>query len=222
VGRAFAVIAGMQVKGNESRWYYGAKTFWGNYYNWGYLSANMEYGTFYKGGPQESSITGGITYFTGIHRLGRWKFRQFIKPQFTIGINRAEKDQLSLNNDAGIRGFNSTGPFGTHKIFLVLQTQSYAPWDLLGFRFGPYFVCTAGMLGNEYSGFRRSPLYSQFGIGFLIKNDFLIMNSFEISVAYFPYIPGVGNNVIKPNPYHTTDFGFRDSDIGKPTVVSYR
>ncbi|MFL5764081.1 MAG: hypothetical protein ACJ77K_09080 [Bacteroidia bacterium] len=220
-GRAFSFILGQQQLGSVRRWYYGVKSYWGNYYRWGYFSANMEFGTFYRRSPLESCLTGGMTYFTKIYHLGNWRFRQFIKPQVTIGFNRSKKDQLTLSDNNGIHGFNGVGLSGNQKLLFSLQTQFYSPWDILGFRLGPYFVCSGGMLGTERSGFRRSPLYMQFGIGFLIKNDFLIMNSFEISVAYFPYIPGVGEHVFKENPFHSTDFGFRDSDVGKPSIVSY-
>ena len=223
IGRAFSFIGGYQIRNNANRWYVGAKTYWGEYYRWGYFSSNLEYGTFLNPlGPNESCISGGINYFTEILKLGRWKLRQFIKPHMTVGFNRKKTDNLSLNNEYGIKGFNSIGVTGTQKMVLVLQTQLYAPWNLIGFRFGPYLVCSFAMLGNESSGFKRSPVYSQFGFGMLIKNDFLIMNSFEISVAYFPYIPGIGNNVVKPNAFRTSDFGFRDSDVGKPATTTYR
>jgi hypothetical protein len=79
-----------------------------------------------------------------------------------------------------------------------------------------------GMLGTEKSGFTRSPLYSGFGIGLLIKNEYLILNTFQISVAYYPVIPGAKNNMFKINPVKTTDFGFRGFDISQPTPVSYQ
>lgn len=223
VGRAFSIIGGRQVRDNDNKWYIGAKTFWGNYYPLGYFSSNLEYGTFISSlNAKESCLSGGVMYFSRILQIGNWKMRQFIKPHFTIGINRLKTDHLNLNNEWGIRGFNGTGISGTQKLILAVQTQFYSPWNIIGFRLGPYFVCSFGMLGNESSGFKRSPLYSQFGFGMLIKNDFLVMNSFEISVAYFPYIPGIGDNIFKPNPFRTTDFGFWDSAVGKPTTVSYR
>jgi hypothetical protein len=222
VGRALSLVGGYQIKDNADRWYAGAKMFWGNYYPWGYISSNMEYGTFIRSSSfTESCFTGGVNYFSPIFRLGRWKFRQFIKPQFTIGFNRLKTDVLSLN-DQGIRGFNAVGVKGDQKLALSIQTQTYAPWNIIGFRFGPYLVCSFGMLGDESTGFRKSAVYSQFGLGMLIKNDFLVMSSFEISVAYYPYIPGVGNRIFKQNPFKTSDFGFRNSDVGKPSTVSYQ
>jgi hypothetical protein len=78
------------------------------------------------------------------------------------------------------------------------------------------------MLGTEKSGFTGSKLYSSFGIGVLIKNEYLILNTFQISIAYYPIIPGAKDNSIKLNPVKTTDFGFRDFDISQPSQVSYQ
>jgi hypothetical protein len=48
------------------------------------------------------------------------------------------------------------------------------------------------------------------------------MNAFQISISFYPVIPGKGNNVYKLNSFQTTDFGFRDFEIGKPEPVVFR
>ncbi len=50
----------------------------------------------------------------------------------------------------------------------------------------------------------------------------VIFNAIEISVAFYPLIPGNGSNVFKVNPIKSTDFGFRDFDITKPSTVTYK
>jgi hypothetical protein len=163
-----------------------------------------------------------MNYFSGLFTIGNWKFRQFVKPELTIGINRATYERLNLNDGYGLNGFNSDVLSGTRRFLLVLQTQSYAPWNLLGFRFGPYLNVSFGMLGNEASGFSHSRLYPQLGMGVLIRNDYLIIRYFQLSFAFYPSIPGKGDNVFKANPFRSTDFGFQDFIIGKPEIVDFR
>jgi len=105
---------------------------------------------------------------------------------------------------------------------LTLQTQSYAPWNFIGFRFGPYVTFSLGKLGDAESGFNNSRLYSQIGLGVLIKNEHLVINTFQLSIAYYPMIPGHGQNIVKTNSFRSTDFGFRDFEIGKPAVVGFQ
>lgn len=222
-GRTFSLISGYQTKNNIGRVYLGARTYWGEYYKFGYVGAMAEYGEFlHSGRREEACFTVGTSYFSPLLRLGRWRFRQFAKSQYVIGLDRTKTQSITINDGYGISGFNSTGLTGTEKVVVTMQTQSYAPWIILGFRFGPYLVASAGMLGNEKSGFHNSPVYSQVGFGLLIRNEYLVFNSFEISVAFFPFMPGVGNNLFRVNPYNTTDFGLLDSGAGKPSTIGYQ
>lgn len=222
-GRAYSVVTGYQLRDGIARWYAGARVYMANYHNWGYFNVYFEYGTFFRNAnTEEGSFYTGINYFSNLQKIGRWKFRQFIKPQYAIGFDRKSYEHLTLDNDSGIKGFTSSGLAGSERFTFTFQLQSYAPWNILGFRFGPFAVCSFGMLGTEKSGFSHSPLYSSFGIGLLVKNEYLILNTFQVSLAYYPTIPGAKNNVFKVNPLKTTDFGLRGFEIAEPTTVSYR
>jgi len=223
VGRVFELTGGYQLRNNFWRQYLGMRFSIGNYREWGYLSANAEYGSFFRSGHAEQGvINASLNYFTGLFEIGKWKFRQFVKPQITIGINRFSYDSLTLNNKYGLVGFNSPTLSGTNRILLTLQTQSYAPWNLAGFHFGPFLECSVGMLGDAISGFKNRTIYSQIGFGILIKNENLIFNTFQISVSFYPSIPGNGMNIFKMNSLTTSDFGFRDFEIERPKPVIYR
>jgi len=217
------LTGGYQVRNNIGRLYAGVRVSFGNHIEQGYLSCNFEYGTFFRAFRAEQGVlTAGVNYFTDLFEIGNWKFRQLVKPQFTLGINRFPYENLTINNENGIRGFNTSALTGTKKIVFTLQTQSYAPWDVFGFRLGPYIIYSLGILGNDATGFKNSRLYSQFGLGVLIKNEYLVFNTFQISLSFYPFIPGEGYNIFNTNSNTTTDFGFRDFIIGKPAPVIYQ
>ena len=240
VGTIYALTGGIQHKNHKDRLYLGAKISHGNYFSWGYLSTNFEYGTFIKNGQTEqTAYSFQANYFTNLIALGeKWKMRQFIKPQFLIGTNRLNSigDRLTIDennrfpgvygtidqreNSGGIPGFQSD-LLGTKKYVLSLQTQFYSPWEVLGFRLNPFVNFTAGMLANVNSSIQKSQIYSAFGLGFIIRNDYLVFSSFQLSFSYFPTIPGQGNNIFKTNSFETDDFGFQNFELGKPTPVWY-
>lgn len=222
VGRVFGITAGYQIRDSIGRLYLGARAAFGNYYDWGHLSPSVEYGTFFHGpNPEQGVLALAADYFSNLYEIGSWRVRQFIKPQITWGLNRFSYDSLTINNENGIRGFSGSSR-GTKKIVLTLQTQSYAPWKAAGFRFGPFLICSLAILGDEISGFKNSPLFSQLGIGALIKNDYLVFSDFQLSLAYYPTIPGSGYNLLKVNAFTTADFGFRDFDFGKPQIAPFQ
>lgn len=221
VGRTFGLVGGYQAK-NYGRWYWGLRGSWGNFYRWGYFSSNLEYGTFINAmNATQGVFTANLSYFTGLIEIGNWKFRQFVKPELTVGLNRQPSDRLTINDGYGLTGFRSSGLTGTRRMVFTIQTQSYAPWNFLGFKFGPYLNFSMGMLGESGSGFKNSKAYTQFGIGALIKNEYFVLNTFQLSFAFYPTVPGDGNNVFKTNPFKANDFGIRDFEIGKPTVLLF-
>lgn len=220
VGRSLDMIVGMDGQ-KTKRLYLGLNAAWGNYYHFGYLSAHLEYGTFKtSAGFNQGVITGRINCFTRLLSLGSWKIRQFISPTLIYGINRLPGDNLTFGEN--MEGFDRLDYSATRMMVFKLQTQSYTPWNIIGFHFGPYLFSSFGMLGNESTGFRSSKLYSMFGLGVLIKNDYLMFSTFQISMTFYPLIPGRGYNVFRTNAYKAGDYGFRDFEISKPGVADYR
>jgi hypothetical protein len=224
IGKIFGITAGYQFKNNNERFYLGGQASFGNYYKWGFLSLNFELGTFFKKSVTDQTVfTFQANYFTNLIDIGKWKVRQFIKPQLTIGINRQNSigDQLTINEDYGIQGFNSA-LYGNQKAMLTFQTQTYSPWKVFGFRLNPFFNYTIAMLGDKEIRLNQSKSYSKIGIGFLITNDYLVFRTFQISLSYFPTIPGNGTNILNTNSLETSDFGFQDFRLDKPRTVIYK
>lgn len=223
-GFVYSITSGYQKKYNDYKFYVGGKIALGRFYKFGYLSGNLECGTFLDLGKTNQTATSlQLIYFTNLHEYGKWKFRHFVKPQLIVGNNRLNSnyDKLSLNEDRnGIEGFSSNTLFGTKKLLLTLQSQGYSPWHLLGFRLNPYMSYIAGMLGQENIGFSKSKLYSQISMGLIISNDFLVFSSFQFSLSYYPSIPD-GNSMFKTNALSTSDFGLQNFEITKPSLIAY-
>lgn len=224
IGRIFGITTGYQFKNGNERFYTGGQASYGNYFKWGFLSFNLEMGTFFnKSVNEQSGFSFQVNYFTNLFDIGKWKLRQFIKPQFTYGLRRQNSigDQLNINEELGIQGFKN-GIYGNKKMMLTFQTQTYSPWNVFGFRVNPYLNYTISMLGNEQNRWIEAKAYSRIGLGFIITNDYLVFSSFQFSFSYFPTIPGNGNNVFKTNALETSDFGFQNFELDKPRTVIYK
>jgi hypothetical protein len=223
IGKALSLTGGYQFRNSIVRPYLGARVSFGNYYPWGYLSTNMEYGTYFAAShPQQGILSAGLIYFTGLTEIGKWKFRQFVKPQISLGTNMSAYDTLTMNDGHGQDGLKAAGLSGTGRLLLVLQTQAYAPWNLIGFRFGPFLNLTFLDMIGDTSDLGKNKLYSQIGIGLLIKNENLLLNAFQLSIAFYPVMPGRGPNTIRTNSFRTTDLSFKDFEIGKPDIVHFQ
>ncbi|HLP72184.1 MAG TPA: hypothetical protein VK155_04715 [Bacteroidales bacterium] len=201
----------------RSRLYIGLYAGIGNYYRFGYLSTFLSYGTFKNStdGFQQGILTGRITYFTPLLSIGDWRIRQFVRPTFVFGINKSPADNQPLN--VGIKGFEAVESRASSVSIISLQTQTYAPWDIAGFHFGPYIFTHIGLLGEP--GRPQGRLYSLVGLGVLIKNDYLMFSTFQLSLSFYPYLPVNRHNIFKTNAYKTSDYGFKDFEVTKPGIV---
>ena len=224
-GQVYAITGGFQDKNYQRKSYFGGRFSYGDYFSFGYLGTNIEWGGFfYNGNTQETTFKIETNYFTNLLYLGDWKIRQFIKPTLTIGNNRAPiiKDRVLISDENGIVGFNNPLINGTKKLTLALQTQTYAPGNWHGFHFSPFINATLGFLGNENNRLFDDKLYSKFSLGVLINNDYLVFNSFQISFSYYPSIPYEGVNVFKTNSFKNNDLALPDFQIGQPLIVPYK
>ncbi len=224
VGRIYGITLGYQYKNMMWRPYFGAQFSFGNYYKWGFLSTNFEAGTFlHDSKTYQTAFLFESNYFTKLFTLGRWKLRQFVNPEIVIGVNRENiiGDQLNINEQNGLAGFNSA-IYGTNKMVLSLQTQTYSPYSVLGFRMNPFFNYSIAVLGSPNNAMARNKGYSKVTIGLLISNDYLVFSSFQLSLSYYPTIPFQGDNVFKTNTFETTDFGLQSFELAKPRIVEYK
>ncbi len=224
IGKYFGIITGFQDKNNQSRLYIGSRATLGNYFKWGYLSTNYEYGTYFnRGKTEQSAFVFQLNYFTPLQYIGNWKIRQFFKTNMVLGGNRvdSEGDRISINENFGLSGFNVPKFLGTKKILVSFQTQTYSPWNVAGFRFSPFFNYSLAFLGNAEHDFNKSQGYSKIGAGFIITNDYLVFNSFQLSLAFYPKIPTQGENIFQSNTFRTSDFGYLDFEDFKPRTVLY-
>lgn len=225
IGKVYSLTSGIQDKNSERRIYVGGKYAFGNLYKWGYLSTNFELGSyFYKDRTDQTTLRMDALYFTNIKNWGNWRFRHFVKPSIVLGDKRlaTDYDLLNINGENGITGFDSRTLLGTKKVLLTLQTQSYSPWNLFGFRLNPFISYTMGIVGDEQVKLWESKVYSKIGAGILIYNDYLVFNSFQFSFAFYPSMPGNGENIFRTNSFKNNDIRLPDFQVGKPMPVLYQ
>ncbi|MGV9003440.1 hypothetical protein [Flavobacterium sp.] len=224
-GKVFAITAGFQNKNSVKRNYYGGRFSYGHYYNFGYLSTNIELGSFFHDNKsEETTIKIEANYFTNLLSIGNWKLRHFIKPSLVIGINRNNsiKDRVSLTGMNGFGGFDNPLFNGSRKLALMFQTQTYVPGAWKGFHFSPFINTAIGLVGDSEDTFLNNKLYSTFTLGVLISNDYLVFNRFQVSFSFYPTIPLQGTNVFKTNTVKNDDFNIPEYSIGEPAIIEFK
>lgn len=249
IGSYYGLTTGIERKNKQNRFYIGGRASYGTYFNWGFLSANLEGGSFVNHSElEQGAISFKVNYFSNIWYLGdRWRMRQFIKPQFVIGFNRlsSKVDRVGLNEtpyfrgvhnheyidygnqdryidykNGNIEGFDSYS-LGTRKYVIDFQTQFYSPWNLLGFHINPFVNVSLAYLDGDSNDYESDKFYSSIGLGVVVRNDYLVFDSFQLSFAFYPRMPGEGSNIFRSNAYKTENFGFQSFEAEQPRPVIY-
>ena len=223
IGKNLSLLSGFRYNLNNISPYLGFKAMYGNYWNFGYLSSDFQIGSFFKEENKQTTIRGEFIYFSPLFDLGKWHFRQFFKLQYVNGISRKNyfKDRITLNGNTGIIGFNSPILSGTRKSVFTFQTQSYSPFSLLGFRINPFFTADVGFIGESYNSILRDQVFTKWGIGLYVTNDYIPLGNFQFSFVFFPKIPGIGNNIQELTGRSNDDFRLPNFNFQTPEIIRY-
>ena len=223
VGKNLAVTLGIDSRAGYYRFYTGmsagiAKRIEGI----GYVATKFEIGSYFKQGKEEQGVARiSANYFTELIALKRWRMRQFISMDAVYGITRDVNEFLTINNQSGLRGFNSPTLMGTNKLVVISQTQFYLPYTFIGFRFAPILYIGLGQIGNDKNIFLTQRIYPVFAFGMQIRNELLVLNTFQFIIGIYPEIPGIEGASYRINSIRTYDYQFRNYEVGRPDVVGY-
>jgi hypothetical protein len=223
-GRLIGVLLGYEIKASAKRFYAGVQVGAGNHYDqFGYLNYSVGVGSFFRSGDAEQSVVrSSVGYFSDLIGFEKWNVRQFIKAQMIYGLKRMPGESVNINEENGIKGFESSVLSGTNKLVLSFQTQAYLPYEFIGFHFAPFIFFDFAFIGNDQSSFFKSQFYQAYGLGLLLKNELLIMNTFQFTVGFYPYIPGTDHPVFKYNPIQNYNFTFNDFGFDKPSPIAFQ
>ena len=189
----------------------------------GYILGTASAGSFYDGQRMEDGVINlGWLYFTNMFNLGAdYKLRQFVSGSYTIGFHRLNDDQLDLEREHGVSIFDSDKLRGSQRVELSLQSIVFSPWNWFGFRFAIEGFLDVGWIGSNYKPPDVEKINSAIGLIFRLRNDNLVLSTFQIGFAYFP------NSVAGSKNFN---WGFSTSEprlLGqlegrKPAIIPFR
>jgi hypothetical protein len=204
------------------RYYTGIEVSNGRHFKkFGYISGNVIYGTYYREGfMNNSTINGGIFYFSDLNQNRKWYFRKFVNFHIIHGINKEPYEKVTLN-PGEMYGFQPADISGTGKMILNLEAVAYAPYNIIGFKFAPVLLAGFGILESNIKKYSSGKIYQAYSTGVLIRNENLLNSSFEFTIGFYPELPDGGRDVFKLNPVGSFTLKVRSFDISKPGTVGY-
>jgi len=189
----------------------------------GYLYSSAGLSTFLNDGRTEQGLMLFRTsYVSNLLYPGRFRMRNFVKIDFTRGFGRYSDEYLSFERENGFSGFrNDSLRTARQRLSVGLESVLFSPRKLYGFRFAYFAFADLGYLfgTNEVAG--EGAIVSSIGAGIRIRNDNLVLNTFQIRLGYYPNLPRYsrvsylnvsGEQLLRPENF----------DPGPPSVLPYR
>jgi hypothetical protein len=222
-GRKLTLTSGVENRFTGSRFYIGLAGALGSYFEKiGYLYTGVGFGTFVQKNEKSIGlIRTEVIYFSPLLKMSNWYLRNFADLRFIYGVNRASNEFLYLNTDDGIPGYREELPKGSSRLTLTLQSVLFSPVEFLGFRFAPIVLAGYGLVGDYNQSVFRSKLYQTYGLGLLIKNELLVLNTFQVTFAIYPILPQNGIDY-RFNPVKLSEDRFKDFDISRPGIEPFQ
>lgn len=225
-GSIVSVTGGYENGTLYSRRYLDASIAFAHYRNsQGYFYANVSYGSFIRGSNWEQGIMElQSLYFTRLYENGNWKLRHFLQTRATFGINRNPEELLTINNNDGLRGFNSEFLRGSKRVTLSYEANLYTPFSFLGFKLATVAFADVAWLsaGNKTSPLKNKP-YTALGLGLRFRNEYLSFSTIQILFNFYPRLPANEDiRGFKVYPVSRPYYDFTDFRFERPGVAEFR
>lgn len=175
-----------------NRWYSHLFLSTGNLFNYQpfYFYTSLGFGTFWnKSKAEQGMIDWKANFISPLFKVWNVQARQFVRLNYTLGINRFEIEDLLLRNRDGIRGFGSRIGKGKQRLTLSVENVFFQRRSILNFQTALFSFFDLGIVGPPGRLIFKSEYYAGLGVGLRIRNENLIFKTIQLRLAFYPNHP---------------------------------
>jgi hypothetical protein len=223
IGGMLSLVGGYDINEFSKRNYYGVEGILSRRIsNVGYLSLHTGAGGFFDNGRwEQNTYLFDLLYHSKLISLNGWNMRMFVQNSYLIGTNRYEQEQIFLDTDNGLRGYEKFSLHGVSRGLLTLESRIFTPFEPLGFAIGFNFFSDLGIVADKGEELFQSKIYQSYGAGLKISNESISRAHFDVALVFRPFTP------VKPGGSLAVIFssnlviGSRPFNFSKPTMIQY-
>ena len=146
-------------------------------------------GYFNRNGIEQGQINARLNFISRQINAGRKRFRLFARTDYSIGYDRIDPENLTLNRDESIRGFSSNEVFGQQRLRLNLEYVLFLRKEFYRFNIALFGFGDVGVIGSNDRFILSQQYYSGLGAGIRFHNENLVLKTFQLRLAFYPYPP---------------------------------
>jgi len=157
-----------------------------------YFYTSLGMGSFWRNaGMEQGMVDVKINFISPLFKIWNVQARQFIKLNYTLGINRYEIEDLYLRSSLGIgiRGFGSRITSGKQRMTLNVENVFFQKKSILNFQTALFYFLDVGIVGPANKSIFNEDYFAGIGLGLRIRNENLIFKTLQIRLSFYPNHP---------------------------------
>jgi hypothetical protein len=222
-GGMLNVTAGRELNEFKQRYYTGILLSIGRSVpSLGYFYSSAGVSAFLNQGNTEQGLLHlRAMFFSNLNYLGSSRIRGFVKIDYTRGFDRYTDENLMFIREDGFSGFSSDSARGQQRLAINLESVLFSPKNYYGFKFAFFGFADLGLLFGTNEIVKEGQALSSIGIGVRIRNDNLVLNTFQLRLGYFPNLPpwSSATNLLLSGEKVLRPYNF---EPGPPSILPYR
>jgi outer membrane protein assembly factor BamA len=223
IGGMFTLTGGFENNEFTQRYYTGIDGIYSRRINnLGYFSIQTSIGGFYQERSwEQNAYLFDLLYHSRLISLNDWAVRLFLQNSYLIGNNRFDQEQIYLDNETGLRGYDRFSLQGVSRGLLKMEARFFSPYEPLGFAIGGIIFSDFGLIADRGEQLFNRKLYQSYGTGLRISNESITSAQFEIAVAYRTYSPDRRHGSFAVLFSSSMILGSRSFNFTKPSIINY-
>jgi hypothetical protein len=223
IGGLFSYTGGYNINEVSKRYYSSVDGIYSRRLNnIGYLSLHTSAGGFFDHGRwEQNTYLFDLLYHSKLIRLNGWQTRLFFQNKYLIGTNRFEQEQIYLDDESGLRGYDKFSLYGVSRGLVKFETRIFTPFEPLGFAIGAKIFSDFGIIADRGEELFNSRVYQSYGAGLRISNESISRAQFDIALVYRPFTPLRPDGSLAVMFTSNLVIGYRPINFSKPTIIPY-
>lgn len=187
----------------------------------GYLRFTAGAGSFLNGHKTEQGVFSvNANYYTRLLNIGASRIRTFITAEYTRGFDRYSDEKLFFISRNGLSLFRNDSTSNAQRMMAGVESVIFSPVNFYGFRFAIFGFADAGVLFGLNEPVMKGEFVSVIGLGLRIRNDNLILNTFQIRIGFFPTAPDFSRtDLVRISGEHLLEQ--KNFEPGPPSLLPY-
>ncbi len=188
IGILFQINGGYDFAEFLERPYFDVRLAHGAYYEHvGYISWQFSMSNYLRNNiPEDQLYSVQLFYYSPLMTMGNSRLRFLLQANYLEQSNPLRRGKLNIKESIRYFPESIEREDGNVRMSLKFEPTLFLPWSIAGFRTAPFLFTDFALLTDELTQLDEELLYSGFGGGLRIRNERLIVNTFEIAGGYYP------------------------------------